>query len=172
MIPTARLATRSLYRVVLLAAVLSLLAGCGKREASLALPGTATVSGVSGDVIRLADGRSVRLRGIDAPTGTECHALVSERLLARLLPPGTRVRLAGGYVFKDRLNVNVSLVRRGAASAFFVRPPGSYADVLLREARQARAARRGAWGGCAATLDPAHGWRLQRRAPDRIVRKG
>jgi endonuclease YncB( thermonuclease family) len=114
----------------------------------------------------------MRLHGIDAPAGTECHALVSERLLARILPAGTRVSLAGGYVFKDRLNVNVALVRRGAASAYFMRPPGSYADALLRAARRARAAHRGAWGGCATTLDPAHGWRLQRRAPDRIVRKG
>lgn len=168
----ASLAIRSLYRAALLAAVLPLLVGCGKREASPAHPGTATVSRVSGDVIRLADGRPVRLRGIDAPTGAECPALVSERVLARILPPGTRVRVLGGYVFKARLNVNIALVRRGAASAYFVRPPGSYADVLLRAARQARAARRGAWGGCAATLDPAHRWRLQRRAPDRIVRKG
>jgi endonuclease YncB( thermonuclease family) len=172
LIPRTGPPTRSLYGAALLAAVLPLVAGCGKSEASPAHPGTATVSGVSGDVIRLADGRSVRLRGIDAPTGTECHAVVSERLLARILPPGTRVRLAGGYVFKDRSNVNITLVRRGAASAYFVRPPGRYADVLLRAARQARAARRGAWGGCAATLDPAHGWRLRRRAPDRIVRKG
>lgn len=168
----AGLAIRSLYRAALLAAVLPLLVGCDKREASPAHPGTATVSGISGEVIRLADGRPVHLRGIDAPTGAECHALVSERLLARILPPGTRVRVLGGYVFKARLNVNIALVRRGAASAYFARPPGSYRDVLLRAARQARAARRGAWGGCAATLDPAHGWRLHRRVPDRIVRKG
>jgi endonuclease YncB( thermonuclease family) len=171
--PMARPATRWLYRAALLAAVPPLLAGCGDREAPSAHPGTATVIGVAdADVIRLADGRSVRLRGIDAPTGAECHALVSERLLARILPAGTRVSLAAGYVFKDRLNVNVALVRRGAASAYFMRPPGSYADVLLRAARRARAAHRGAWGGCATTLDPAHAWRLQRRAPDRIVRNG
>jgi len=171
--PTARPATPSLYRVALFTALLSLVAGCGGREASPAHPGTATVIGVAGgDAIRLSDGSSMRLRGIDAPAGTECHALVSERLLARILPAGTRVTLAGGYVFKDRLNVNVALVRRGAASAYFVRPPGSYADALLRAAQRARAAQRGAWGGCAATLDPAHRWLLQRRAPDRIVRKG
>ena len=169
----ARPATRRLFRVALFTALLSLVGGCGGREASPAYLGTATVLGVAGgDAIRLTDGSTVRLRGIDAPAGAECHALVSERLLAQILPSGTRVRLAAGYVFKGRLNVNVALVRRGAASAYFARPPGSYANVLLRAARQARAARRGAWGGCAATLDPAHGWRLQRRAPDRIVRKG
>jgi endonuclease YncB( thermonuclease family) len=170
---TARPAARRLFSAALLAAALSLLPGCGGREASAAHSGTATVLDVvSGDLIRLADGNSVRLRGIDAPTGAECHALVSERLLALILPQGTRVRLVAGYVFKSRLNVNVELVRRGAASAYFVRPPGRYADTLLRTARQAQAARHGAWGGCAATLDAAHSWRLERRAPDRIVRKG
>jgi endonuclease YncB( thermonuclease family) len=171
--PTARPATRSLYSAALLAAALSVLPGCGGHEASAVHPGTATVLDVvGGDTIRLADGSSVRLRGIDAPAGAECHALVSERLLALILPSGTRVRVAGGYVFKGRLNVNVALVRRGAATAYFVRPPGRYADTLLRTARQAQAARHGAWGGCAATLDPAHSWRLERRAPDRIVRNG
>jgi endonuclease YncB( thermonuclease family) len=171
--PTARPATRSLYRVALFTALLSLVGGCGGREASPAHQGTATVLGVAGgDAIRLTNGSTVRLRGIDAPAGAECHALVSERLLARILPSGTRVRLRAGYVFKGRLNVNVALVRRGAASAYFTWPPGGYVDVLLRAAQRARAAQRGAWGGCAATLDPAHRWRLQRRAPDRIVRKG
>jgi endonuclease YncB( thermonuclease family) len=171
--PTTRPATPTLSRAAFLAAALSLLAGCGGREASPTHPGTATVLGVAGgDAVRLSDGRSVRLRGIDAPAGAECHALVSERVLARILPAGTPVRLVSGYVFKDRLNVNVALVRRGAASVYFMRPPGAYADVLLRAARRARAAHRGAWGGCATTLDPAHGWSLQRRAPDRILRKG
>jgi endonuclease YncB( thermonuclease family) len=171
--PTARPATRSLYRVALFTALLSLVGGCGGREASPAHQGTATVLGVAGgDAIRLTNGSTARLRGIDAPAGAECHALVSERLLARILPSGTRVRLRAGYVFKGRLNVNVALVRRGAASAYFTWPPGGYVDVLFRAAQRARAAQRGAWGGCAATLDPAHRWRLQRRAPDRIVRKG
>jgi endonuclease YncB( thermonuclease family) len=171
--PTARPATRSLYRIALFALLLSLIGGCGGREASPAPLGTATVSGVAGgDAIRLTDGRTFPLRGIDAPAGGECHALVSERLLARILPSGTHVRIVAGYVFKGRLNVNVALVRRGAASAYVTRLPGGYADALLRAAQRARAAQRGAWGGCAAALDPAHRWRLQRRAPDRIVRKG
>jgi endonuclease YncB( thermonuclease family) len=127
---------------------------------------------VSGDVIRLGDGSSLRLQGIDAPTGTECHALVSKRLLAQFLPPGTRVRLATGYVFKGGVNVNLALVRRGAATAYSVRPSSRYTEVVLRAAQLARSARRGAWGACDATLDPMHSWRLQRRSPDRIVRTG
>jgi endonuclease YncB( thermonuclease family) len=132
-----------------------------------------TVVGVaSGDVIRLGDGSSLQLRGIDVPRGTECHALVSRRSLAHLLPPGTRVRLAAGYVFKGRLNVNLALVRRGAATAYSVRPSSRYTEALLQAAQRARSARLGAWGACDATLDPKHSWRLQRRSPDRIVRNG
>jgi endonuclease YncB( thermonuclease family) len=149
------------------------LTACAGRQARTSPPGTVTVVGVaSGDVIRLGDERSVRLRGIDAPTGAECHALVSKRVLARFLPPRTRVRLKAGYVFRDRLNVNLALVRRGAASAYSVGPSSRYTDALLRAAQRARSARRGAWGACDATLDPKHRWYLERRSPDRIVRRG
>jgi endonuclease YncB( thermonuclease family) len=151
----------------------ALCTACAGREAPASPPETVTVAGVvSGDHIRLGDGSSIRLRGIDAPTGAECHALVSKRLLAQFLPPGTRVRLATGYVFKGRLNVNLALVRRGAATAYLVTPSSRYTEALLRAARRAHAARRGAWGACDATLDPTHSWRLQRRSPDRIVRRG
>jgi endonuclease YncB( thermonuclease family) len=146
---------------------------CAGHQAPPTPPGTVTVAGVaSGDVIRFGDGSSIRLRGIDVPRGTECHALVSRRLLAQLLPPGTRVRLTAGYVFKGRLNVNLALVRRGAATAYSVSPSSRYTEALLRAAERARSDRRGAWGACDATLDPMHSWRLQRRSPDRIVRKG
>jgi endonuclease YncB( thermonuclease family) len=157
-----------------LAAVTTIiLTACAGRQAPASSPVTVTVVRVaSGDVIRLGDGSSIRLRGIDVPRGAECHALVSKRLLAHLLPPGTRVRLAAGYVFKGRINVNLALVRRGAATAYSVRPSSRYTEALLRAAERARSARRGAWGSCDATLDPRHSWRLQRRAPDRIVRKG
>jgi endonuclease YncB( thermonuclease family) len=146
---------------------------CAGQQAPASPPGMVTVVGVSsGDVIRLGDGRSIRLQGIDVPTGAECHALVSKRLLAQFLPRGTRIRLAGGYVFKDRLNVNLALVRRGAATAYVVGPASRYTEALLRAAQRARSDRRGAWGACDATLDPTQRWRLQRRSPDRIVRKG
>jgi endonuclease YncB( thermonuclease family) len=149
------------------------LTACAGQQAPASPPGTVTVVGVSsGDVIRLGDGRSIRLRGIDVPEGAECHALVSRRLLAQLLPPGTRVRLAAGFVFKGRLNVNLALVRRGAATAYVVGPSSHYTEALLRAAQRARSARRGAWGACDATLDPTQPWHLQRSSPDRIVRKG
>jgi hypothetical protein len=57
--------------IALFALLLSLIGGCGGREASPAALGTATVSGVAGgDAIRLTDGRTLPLRGIDAPAPT------------------------------------------------------------------------------------------------------
>jgi endonuclease YncB( thermonuclease family) len=156
-----------------LVVVVVLGAGCAGGGASNSTLKTVTVAGVPrGDVIRLTDGSTMRLPGIDAPNGRECHALLSRRTLARLLPPGTAVTITDGYLFKDSVNVSLVLVRRGAASAYFGRRPSPYARQILHSARRAKEGRRGAWGGCAAALDPAHVWRLQRRAPDRIVRNG
>jgi endonuclease YncB( thermonuclease family) len=134
---------------------------------------------VSGDVVRLDDGRAVRLLGIDAPNGHACHAYLSRWTLAQLLPPGTTVDVRGGvgsapfagYLFRDDLNVNLELVRRGAASPYFPKGSGPFAPQLLRAADAAQASHRGAWGGCASALDPRRPWRLERRrSPDRIFR--
>ena len=53
-------------------------------------------------------------------------------------------------------NVNVALVRAGAAAPYFFEGDrGRYAARLLAEAVRAKAARRGLWGACARTvLDP------------------
>ena len=53
------------------------------------------------------------------------------------------------YVFVGRRNVNVELVREGAASPYFFRNDrGRYADDLLDAVDEAREARRGFWGAC------------------------
>ena len=53
------------------------------------------------------------------------------------------------YVFVGNVNVNVELVRGGAASPYFFRNErGRYADDLLDAADEARDARRGFWGAC------------------------
>lgn len=110
---------------------------------------------------------------IDAPelAGAECYGEASKAELVRLLPIGTRVRLEFdakldridrfgrrlAYVFAGTTNVNLAMVRRGAAGPyFFGGDRGRYAERLLRTARQARAARRGLWSVCPRTkLDPA-----------------
>jgi endonuclease YncB( thermonuclease family) len=82
--------------------------------------------------------------------------------MARALVALARVRLEGDprldadrfgrllrYVHRDGTNVNLELVRRGAASVWFVRrDQGLYADDLLDAARDARADTRGLWAAC------------------------
>ena len=153
-------------RYALLAVVLCL-AGC----ADAAAPDderTGRVARVSdGDTLRLRDGRRVRLVQIDAPeAGAECWGASATDALRRLAPPGAAVELERDpalddtdrfgrllrYVRIGDVNVNVELVRRGAAAPYFfggVR--GRYADALLDAARAARASSRGLWGGCPGT---------------------
>jgi endonuclease YncB( thermonuclease family) len=83
----------------------------------------------------------------------------------RLLPPGTPVGLVAEpatdrvddygrllrYVFRarDGLNVNVQLVRVGAAAPYFYRGRrGHYAGLLERLALRAKAKKSGLWGRC------------------------
>jgi endonuclease YncB( thermonuclease family) len=122
-----------------------------------------------GDTIDLDNGRTIRLVQIDAPEASgECYGRKSGTVLRRMLPVGARVRVERDpalddidrygrllrYVFKGRQNVNVDLVRKGAASIWFYDgDQGRYADQLLRAAENARAAKRGAWGACQAALD-------------------
>ena len=132
-----------------------------------------TVASVTdGDTLTLTNGRRVRLVQIDAPEfrDGECYARESAAALRRILPPGTEVRLVADprldrvdrfgrqlrYVFKGRENVNVLLVRRGAAAPwFFDGERGRFAEPLVSEAEGARAAGRGLWRRCSATrLDP------------------
>jgi micrococcal nuclease len=126
---------------------------------------------VDGDTVELAGGVRVRLVQIDAPEkGDECYGDRATALARRLLPRGTHVRVEPdrrldqvdqyrrqlAYVFRDDDNVNVTLVRRGAAGVWFFRGArGRYADELLGAAAQARTERRGLWGACPlARFDP------------------
>jgi endonuclease YncB( thermonuclease family) len=129
---------------------------------------------LDGDTIRLRNGREVRLVQIDAPEGNqgECYADRARDVLRAILPGGTRVILQADprldavdqygrllrYVFKGQRNVNLMLVRQGAASIWlFEGERGRYAPALLRAARQAKAAGRGLWKACPGTrLDPLH----------------
>lgn len=87
-----------------------------------------------------------------------------------MLPTGTAVTLASDsrldqvdrygrllrYVFRDGRNLNLELVRRGAATVWFYEGArGRYASRLLVAAAAARNARRGLWGACPhAVWDP------------------
>jgi micrococcal nuclease len=133
---------------------------------------------IDGDTIALTNGRHVRLVQIDTPEvyySPECYGAQASRITKRLLPPGTAVRLyrepktdsvdAYGrllrYVFRVRgdLNVNVQLVRVGAAAPYFYDyRRGRYAQLLVRLGLRARRRHLGLWGRCPGTpWDPNHG---------------
>jgi endonuclease YncB( thermonuclease family) len=133
---------------------------------------------VDGDTVNLTNGARVRLVQIDTPEvyySPECYGEQASAVTKRLLPRGTLVRLYREpktdsvdqygrllrYVFRlrDGLNVNVQLVRAGAAAPYFYDyRRGRYAGLLERLALRARARHLGLWGDCLRTpYDPNHG---------------
>jgi micrococcal nuclease len=133
---------------------------------------------IDGDTVVLTNGRHVRLVQIDTPEvyySPECYGKQASRITKHLLPPGTAVRLyrepktdavdAYGrllrYVFRvrDGLDVNVHLVRIGAAAPYFYDyRRGRYARLLVRLGLRARRHHLGLWGRCPRTpWDPNHG---------------
>lgn len=124
-----------------------------------------------GDTLTLTNRQRVRLVQIDTPEvyfQPECYGREASAATKRLLPPGTLVRLSPEpatdrvdrygrllrYVIRVRppLNVNVQLVRIGAAAPYFYRGRrGRYGGLLDRLARRARARRLGLWGACPGT---------------------
>jgi endonuclease YncB( thermonuclease family) len=166
------LATRSLG-VVALVALFIASAGTTASTAIFRIDHVA-----DGDTIDLTNGANVRLVQIDTPEvyfGAECYGPRASAIAKRLLPYGTKVRLAADpatdrvdrygrllrYVIRarDGLNVNVYLVRIGAAAPYFYDGQrGRYAALLDRLARRARALHLGLWGACPHTpYDPYPG---------------
>jgi micrococcal nuclease len=132
---------------------------------------------VDGDTVDLTSGARVRLVQIDTPEvyfTPECYGEQASAVARRVLPAGTAVRLYREpktdavdqygrllrYVFRvrDGLNVNVDLVRLGAAAPYFYDyRRGRYAGLIVRLALRARAHHLGLWGRCRGTpWDPDH----------------
>lgn len=123
-----------------------------------------------GDTLRVRGGERVRLLQIDAPeAGQECYAGRATAELVRLAPSGTQIVLEADadldlrdrygrllrYVRRGPVNVNVELVRRGAATPYFYDGErGRYADRLLVAVADARRARRGMWSACRVSWSP------------------
>lgn len=164
---------------MLLAAGAVLLALVGARVAA---PSSSTILRIDhvadGDTVDLTNGAKIRLVQIDTPEvyfSPECYGKQASAITKRLLPAGTRVRLTVEpatdrvdeygrllrYVIRTRdgLNVNVYLVRVGAAAPYFYDGRrGRYAALLDRLARRARARHLGLWGACPRTpYDPVRG---------------
>jgi len=147
-------------------------AGCTNRSSTPAptttpagIEESATVARVSdGDTLRTTTGRRVRLVQIDAPElDDDCYGKAALAALQKLTPPGARITLVRDpaldstdrygrqlrYVLLGGTNVNIALVRQGAASPyFFGGEQGRYAGELLDAVREARGALRGYWGAC------------------------
>jgi endonuclease YncB( thermonuclease family) len=131
---------------------------------------TVVASVTDGDTLRLANGQRVRLVQIDSPESSECYGTQARAALLRLAPIGSVVALEADarldsvdrygrllrYVRRGRTNLNVELVRRGAAAPYFYRGErGRYATQLLTAAVAAKSTRRGLWGASpVAMLDP------------------
>lgn len=135
----------------------------------------ATIARVSdGDTLRTTTGRKIRLLQIDAPElHGDCYGKAALTALRKLTPPGARITLVSDpkldatdrygrqlrYVFVDGTNVNLALVRQGAASPYFFRGDrGRFARDLLAAVDEAQGANRGYWGACSgARLDTNRG---------------
>lgn len=153
--------------------MIAVTAGCGgSGDGVVVAPEGATVTRVGdGDTLDVREGDRIRLLQIDAPElgQGECYAQEARRELERLAGPGTRVALERDerlddrdrygrllrYVLAGGMNVNLELVRRGAAAPyFFGGDRGVYADELLDAIDEARDAGRGMWGSCRVAWDP------------------
>ena len=129
---------------------------------------------IDGDTVVLANGEHVRLVQIDSPEvqERECYGAQARALLRRLAPAGSTVRVEGDprlddvdrygrllrYLFRGPTNLNLELVRAGAATVWFYGyDRGRYAGPLRRAALAARVAHRGLWRVCPRTpFDPFH----------------
>jgi micrococcal nuclease len=125
----------------------------------------------------------VRLLQIDTPElgSGECYSRAARTELLRLAPIGSRVALEVDpaldrvdrygrllrYIRRGGLNVNVELVRRGAAAPYFYRGErGRYAPALMAAATSAKVTKRGLWRACpGTTLDPNHAVDTGRSGP-------
>lgn len=151
--------------------MLALLPATACADASTTTAGEGRIGRVAdGDTVLLTGGERVRLLQVDAPeAGRECYGEDARRELSRLAPPGTRVALETDarlddvdrfgrllrYVRVGATNLNVELVRRGAATPyFFGGDRGRYAARLLAAVAEARAARRGLWRSCRVSWSP------------------
>jgi endonuclease YncB( thermonuclease family) len=135
-------------------------------------PGGQVASVYDGDTLTLANSQRVRLLQIDTPElgSGECYSRAARSELLSLAPLGSLAGLESDprldqrdrygrllrYVWRKGKNVNVELVRRGAATPYFYGGDrGKYADTLMAAAKLAKAGKRGLWKACPGTkLDP------------------
>jgi endonuclease YncB( thermonuclease family) len=160
-------AVRRLLRFcVLLGALAATVAAAGAPASCRAPAGAAAVSVKKvrdGDTVVLADGRSLRVIGIDAPEvghrggSDDPLGAAASSELARLIAPGRLTlvpgregfdrhgRSLGDLFLADGTLAAAKLLRAGLGFAIAVPPNDAYISCLLAAEREARSARRGVW---------------------------
>ena len=139
----------------------------------LASPASATtaifISKVfDGDTVTISTGERVRLLQIDTPelSSSECYGNEARAALVSLLNNKTGITLVEDpkldkvdrfgrllrYVFVGKTNVNLKMVKMGAAAPYFYKGgKGLYSNQILKAAEKAKAAKRGLWKACPGT---------------------
>ena len=113
-----------------------------------------------GDSFQCADGRRVRLVGVDSPESQQRpYGDLARNALLKLLRPTAAVRLESDVAPTDRYGrrlayvwvgptlVNEAMLRDGWAVLYTVPPNIKYAERLERAQKEARASGAGLWGG-------------------------
>jgi endonuclease YncB( thermonuclease family) len=121
-----------------------------------------------GDTVTMADGMKIRLLQIDAPelAENECFAKESKSALVKLLAKKGTVTLKADpasasydrygralrYIFVGKLNVNLEMVKIGAAAPYFYQgEKGIYSAAMLKAAQDAKFYKVGLWKTCPGT---------------------
>ena len=121
---------------------------------------------IDGDTIRIVGVPDVRLLQIDTPElRKECYAIEAKRALEALVGNSVvtlksdpklsdvdnRKKRLAQYVFVGDKNINLELVKMGAATPWFYGGKGIYARELRAAAEEARLNKLGLWGACPGT---------------------
>jgi endonuclease YncB( thermonuclease family) len=121
-----------------------------------------------GDTVTMADGMKIRLLQIDAPelAEGECYADKAKATLVSLLAKKGTIRLKADpvsasfdrygralrYIFVGNLNVNLEMVKLGAAAPYFYQgEKGKYSTAMLKAAEAAKLYKVGLWKDCPGT---------------------
>jgi len=121
-----------------------------------------------GDTVTMADGLKIRLLQIDAPelAEGECFAKESKAALVNLLAKKGTVTLKADpasasfdrygralrYIFVGKINVNLEMVKIGAAAPYFYQgEKGIYSKAMLKAAQDAKLYKVGLWKSCPGT---------------------
>lgn len=121
-----------------------------------------------GDTVTMADGMKIRLLQIDAPelVEGECFAKESKAALVNLLAKKGTITLKSDpasasydrfgralrYIFVGKINVNLEMVKIGAAAPYFYQgEKGIYSKAMLKAAQDAKLYKVGLWKSCPGT---------------------